>query len=61
MRSRRLKRALADKEDNVLKNAPHTAEMVIDDEWKHSYPRKKAAYPVDWIKDNKYWVPVGQG
>ena len=50
----------ADKEDNVLKNAPHTAEMVIDDDWDHSYPRKKAAYPAEWIKDNKYWVPVGR-
>lgn len=36
----------ADKEDNVLKNAPHTAEMVSADEWKHPYSRSQAAYPV---------------
>lgn len=50
----------ADKEDNVLKNAPHTAEVVSADEWNHSYSRSKAAYPVEWIKENKYWVPVGR-
>jgi glycine dehydrogenase len=49
-----------DKEDNVLKNAPHTAEVVIADEWERSYPRSKAAYPLEWVRDNKYWVPVGR-
>ncbi len=51
---------VVDKEDNVLKNAPHTAEVVIADEWEHSYPRSKAAFPLDWIRENKYWVPVGR-
>jgi len=50
----------ADIEDNVLKNAPHTAETVSADEWNHKYSRSKAAYPVEWIRDNKYWVPVGR-
>jgi len=49
---------LADKEDNVLKNAPHTQFMCIDDEWNHSYARTKAAYPLDWIRENKFWPPV---
>jgi len=50
----------AHQEDNVLKNAPHTAEKVSADEWTHNYSRSKAAYPLDWIRDNKYWVPVGR-
>jgi glycine dehydrogenase len=50
----------ADKSDNVLKNAPHTAEKVISDKWNYSYNREKAAYPLDWIRENKYWVPVGR-
>jgi glycine dehydrogenase len=50
----------ADKADNVLKNAPHTAQVVIDDDWTHSYPRTKAAYPLSWVRDNKFWVPVGR-
>ncbi|MFW6277565.1 MAG: aminomethyl-transferring glycine dehydrogenase, partial [Prolixibacteraceae bacterium] len=50
----------ADKSDNVLKNAPHTAETVISDEWNHSYPRQKAAYPRDWVREHKFWVPVGR-
>ncbi len=49
-----------DATDNVLKNAPHTAEVVSADEWKHAYTRQKAAYPLEWIKENKFWVPVGR-
>ncbi|MDD8019055.1 MAG: aminomethyl-transferring glycine dehydrogenase [Bacteroidota bacterium] len=47
-------------DDNVLKNAPHTAQSVIGDEWKHSYSREKAAYPVAWVKANKFWPSVGR-
>ncbi len=50
----------ADKIDNVLKNAPHTAEIVSSDSWNHSYSRSKAAWPLPWVKMNKYWVPVGR-
>ncbi len=50
----------ADRENNVLKNAPHTAETVSADDWSYDYSRTKAAYPLDWIRDNKYWVPVGR-
>ncbi len=50
----------ADKENNVLKNAPHTAEIASADEWSHPYSRKQAVYPLEWIKENKYWVPVGR-
>jgi len=46
--------------DNPLKNAPHTAEMVLSDEWKHSYSREKAAFPVKRLRENKYWPPVAR-
>ena len=47
-------------EDNPLVNAPHTADSLLDTEWKHSYSRKEAAYPLNWIKARKYWPPVGR-
>ncbi len=50
----------ADAEDNVLKNAPHTAEVLTANEWNHSYSREKAAYPLKWLRENKFWVPVGR-
>ncbi|MCK9901371.1 aminomethyl-transferring glycine dehydrogenase [Frankia sp. Cpl3] len=46
------------KEDNPLRNAPHTAEMVTGDEWAHPYPRSVAAYPVASLRAAKYWPPV---
>jgi len=49
-----------DREDNVLKNAPHTAQMLLADEWHHDYPRQQAAYPVAHLRDTKYWPPVGR-
>jgi glycine dehydrogenase len=50
----------ADKADNVLKNAPHTAEHISADDWKHPYSRKQAAYPAPWLKDHKFWPYVGR-
>jgi glycine dehydrogenase len=50
----------SDKEDNVLKNSPHTAESLMADEWKHSYSRSKAGYPAPWTRHNKFWSPVGR-
>ncbi|MBT8378255.1 MAG: aminomethyl-transferring glycine dehydrogenase [Ignavibacteria bacterium] len=47
-------------EDNVLKNAPHTIQTVISDEWKYPYPREKAAYPVPFTKEFKFWPSVGR-
>ena len=49
-----------DKNDNMLKNAPHTAEEMAGDEWAHSYSRIRAAYPVKSLKNNKFWPPVGR-
>ncbi|MFC0878133.1 aminomethyl-transferring glycine dehydrogenase [Saccharicrinis sp. FJH2] len=50
----------ADKTDNVLKNAPHTAQELVSDHWGHAYNREAAAYPVDWLRLNKYWPPVAR-
>ncbi len=49
-----------DKTDNPLKNAPHTAQSVVSDEWLHSYSRRQAAFPLPWLKENKFWPPVGR-
>ena len=45
----------ADPADNLLKMAPHTAEEVCSNEWSHPYSRERAAYPLEWIRDNKFW------
>ena len=47
-------------EDNPLVGAPHTAAMVSADEWDHAYTRGQAAYPVDSLRESKYWPPVGR-
>jgi glycine dehydrogenase len=47
-----------DPQDNPLKNAPHTAEMVTADDWKHRYGREEAAYPAGVDRRSKYWPPV---
>jgi glycine dehydrogenase len=48
-----------DKDDNPLKNAPHTAAEIVG-EWTHSYSREQAVYPVESLIDGKYWPPVGR-
>ena len=50
----------ADKDDNVLKNAPHTAQMVISDQWSHPYSREQAAYPLASLRSHKFWPAVGR-
>ena len=50
----------ADKEDNVLINAPHPEYEVVADEWSHSYSRAKAAYPIDSVRENKFWINVAR-
>jgi glycine dehydrogenase len=49
-----------DIEDNLLKNAPHTAESLIIGEWNHPYSREQAAYPAPWNKEYKFWPSVGR-
>jgi len=50
----------ADREDNVLKNSPHTARVVVADDWQHSYSREQAAFPLKWVRDNKFWPSVAR-
>ena len=56
----KVERGEYDKMDNPLKGAPHTAEVVTADDWKHSYTREVAAFPVASLRKKKYWPPVGR-
>lgn len=49
-----------DPKDNLLKNAPHTIKVLTANEWKHSYSREKAAYPLPFTKEKKFWAAVGR-
>jgi glycine dehydrogenase len=57
---REIAEGTADRDDNVLKNAPHTALEATDDNWSHAYSRRKALYPLPFVEDNKFWPPVGR-
>lgn len=48
------------KDDNVLKNSPHTVDELILSEWVHPYSKEKACYPINYIKNNKFWPSVGR-
>jgi glycine dehydrogenase len=50
----------ADKQNNVLKNAPHTADVVASDSWDHPYGREKAAFPLPYVRAHKFWPSVGR-
>jgi glycine dehydrogenase len=50
----------ADPGDNVLKNAPHTAEDVVADDWNHPYSREDAVYPLPGLRQHKFWPAVGR-
>jgi len=51
---------ISNKEDNPLKNSPHTLSDVTKNEWNHVYSRTKAAYPIKEIANNKFWPSVGR-
>ena len=57
---REIENGKASIEDNLLKNAPHTAKMLITNSWGHEYDRSQAAYPVEGLYENKYWPPVSR-
>ncbi len=57
---REIELGLADKEDNVLKNAPHTLKDLVSDEWKHRYSKEKAVFPTKFTKVNKFWPFVAR-
>ena len=50
----------ADKQNNLLKGAPHTADMIASDNWSKSYSREQAAYPAKWLHEHKFWPHVGR-
>lgn len=50
----------ADANNNVLKNAPHTEQLVISDDWDKPYGREKAAYPLDWVREHKFFATVAR-
>ena len=45
-------------EESVLKNAPHTLGLAVNDEWNFNYTRQKAVYPLEWVRDRKFWPSV---
>ena len=45
-------------DESVLRNAPHTMELAVNDEWNFTYSREKAVYPINWVKENKFWPSV---
>jgi glycine dehydrogenase len=57
---RAIETGVMDSKDNPLKNAPHTAAMLIADRWVYPYSREQAAYPRPYLKQTKYWPPVGR-
>jgi glycine dehydrogenase len=48
------------RDDNPLKNAPHTAESVVAAEWAHPYSREVGAFPAPWTRERKFWPSVGR-
>ena len=50
----------ADKQDNVVKNAPHTAKHALSEVWNHPYTRYKAVYPLTYLRHSKFWPSVGR-
>lgn len=55
-----IEKGIADRENNVLVNAPHTIQMVCSDNWIYPYSREKAAYPLPWTRTNKFWASVAR-
>ena len=57
---REVEQEKAERKNNVVSNAPHTAEMVITSDYSLPYSREKAAFPLDWVRENKYFPPVAK-
>jgi glycine dehydrogenase len=58
--ARKVERGEWPRNDNPLKNAPHTALSVVAESWAHPYSRETAAYPAPWLRDRKFWPSVGR-
>lgn len=57
---REVEEGRADRESNVLKHAPHTASVITSDAWTRPYSRQKAAYPLDFVQESKFWPAVSR-
>ncbi|MEO5967594.1 MAG: glycine dehydrogenase (aminomethyl-transferring), partial [Ferruginibacter sp.] len=57
---REVEEGKADKTDNLLKNAPHTQNIICANEWNHSYSRERAAFPLPYVSGNKFWPSVSR-
>ena len=57
---RQIEQGEADRDDNVLKNSPHTIAAVTSSEWSHPYSREAAAFPAPWVAERKFWPAVGR-
>jgi glycine dehydrogenase len=57
---REIELGIADRRDNLLRNAPHTAAAVVADEWTHPYGRERAAFPAPWSRERKFWPHVAR-
>jgi glycine dehydrogenase len=49
-----------DRENNMLKKAPHTARQIASENWDHPYTREQAAFPAKWTREHKFWPAVGR-
>jgi glycine dehydrogenase len=56
----RIEEGTSDKVDNALKHAPHTQHVICADEWDHAYSRTQAAFPLPYVKENKFWPSIGR-
>jgi len=57
---RAIENGTADRDDNVLKNSPHTMRAVVSDTWSHPYGREEAAFPAPWTRERKFWPTVAR-
>jgi glycine dehydrogenase len=57
---REIEAGVLDREDNPLKNAPHTVDVVVSDSWNRAYSREKAAFPAPWTRERKFWPAVSR-
>jgi glycine dehydrogenase len=55
-----IENGVADQKDNVLVNAPHTLAQITANDWNKPYSREKAAFPLSWVRNNKFWATVGR-
>ena len=57
---REIENGQADRDNNVLRNAPHSYELAVTDQWEFPYSRERAFFPSEAVRHNKYWPPVGR-